>query len=483
MENLDKLVRELLFLPHETEWVEFKHDNYDPQMIGRDISALANGAALMDKDTAYFIWGIDDETHEIVGTNYDLHNLKKGNQELENWLRYLLSAHADFEYKTVIMEGKTVGVIVIRSAMNLPVTFEKQEYIRVGSYTKLLREYPAIQSRLWNKLQNQKFEEQIAKKDLSTEAVLDLLHYEVYFKLLTMPLPHQSNEVLNYLETDEIVIKQDNGLYSITNLGAILLAKKITDFPRVARKVLRIIQYEGKNKLYRLRENPPETGGYAVVFEDIMRYIHALVPAKETIENGLRKKQAVYAIEAIREIVANALIHQDFSITGAGPMVEIFSNRIEITNPGRPLIDVFRIVDTPPRSRNEKLSALMRRMRICEESGTGWDKSVIACEIMQLPAPRMDVYEESTKVTLLSEMKFSDLSTKDRLWGCYLHACIRYIQGDYLTNRSLRERFGLKTTSSGMVSRIIKEAIAQNLIRPFDQETAPRYMKYIPIWG
>ena len=483
MENLDKLVRELLFLPHETEWVEFKHDNYDPQMIGRDISALANGAALMDKDMAYFIWGIDDETHEIVGTNYNLHNLKKGNQELENWLRYLLSAHADFEYKTVIMERKTVGVIVIRAAMNLPVTFEKQEYIRVGSYTKLLREYPAIQSRLWNKLQNQKFEEQIAKKDLSTEAVLDLLHYEVYFKLLNMPLPHQSNEVLNYLETDEIVIKQDNGLYSITNLGAILLAKKITDFPRVARKVLRIIQYEGKNKLYRLRENPPETGGYAVVFEDIMRYIHALVPAKETIENGLRKKQAVYAIEAIREIVANALIHQDFSITGAGPMVEIFSNRIEITNPGRPLIDVFRIVDTPPRSRNEKLSALMRRMRICEESGTGWDKSVIACELMQLPAPRMDIYEESTKVTLLSETKFSDLSTKDRLWGCYLHACIRYIQGDYLTNRSLRERFGLKTTSSGMVSRIIKEAIAQNLIRPFDQETAPRYMKYIPSWG
>lgn len=214
-----------------------------------------------------------------------------------------------------------------------------------------------------------------------------------------------------------------------------------------------------------------------------MRYIHALVPVRETIENGLRRERMFYAIDAIREIVANALIHQDFSITGTGPMVEIFSNRIEITNPGRPLIDVFRIVDTPPRSRNEKLSALMRRMRICEESGTGWDKSVIACEFMQLPAPRMDVYEESTKVTLLSETKFSDLSTKDRLWACYLHACIRYIQGDYLTNRSLRERFGLKDTSSGMISRIIKEAVAQKLIRPFDQETAPRYMKYIPSWG
>lgn len=483
LENLNKLVHELLFLPHETEWLEFKHDNYDPQMIGKDISALANGAALMDKDTAYFIWGIDDKTREIVGTNYDLHNLKKGNQELENWLRYLLSAHADFEYKTTTLEEKTVGIILIRAAMNLPVTFEKQEYIRVGSYTKPLREYPALQSRLWNKLQNQNFEEQIAKRDLSAEAVLDLLNYEVYFNLLTMPIPHKANEILNYLETDEIVIKQDNGLYSITNLGGILLAKRIAEFPKVARKALRIIQYEGKNKLNRLRENPPETSGYAVAFEAIMRYIQALIPAREIIENGLRKEQTVYAIDAIREILANALIHQDFSITGAGPMVEIFSNRIEITNPGRPLVDVFRIVDTPPRSRNEKLSALMRRMRICEESGTGWDKSVIACELMRFPAPRMEVYEESTKVTLLSETKFSDLSTKDRLWACYLHACVRYIQGDYLTNSSLRERFGLKDSSSGMVSRIIKESIAQKLIRPFDQETAPRYMKYIPSWG
>ena len=136
----------------------------------------------------------------------------------------------------MIMGGKTVGVIVIRAAMNLPVTFEKQEYIRIGSYTKLLREYPAIQYRLWNKLQNQKFEEQIAKKDLSTEAVLELLHYEVYFKLLTMLLPHQPNEVLNYLETDEIVIKQDNGLYSITNLGAILVAKKNHRFSQSGKK-------------------------------------------------------------------------------------------------------------------------------------------------------------------------------------------------------------------------------------------------------
>lgn len=147
------------------------------------------------------------------------------------------------------------------------------------------------------------------------------------------------------------------------------------------------------------------------------------------------------------------------------------------------LVDAFRIIDSPPRSRNEKLSALMRRMGICEELGTGWDKIAIECEVHQLPAPRMEIYEESTKVVLFSEMKFADLSIEDRVWGCYLHACIKYIQGEYLTNASLRKRFGLKDSSSGMVSRIIRETVAKGYIRPFDPDTAPRYMKYIPEWA
>ena len=485
MENLDKLVRELMALPNETQWIEFKHDNYEPKMIGKDISALANGAALQDKDFAYFIWGIDNHTHEIVGTSCNLQNLKKGNQELENWLRCLLSDHADFEYQSVEMEGEDVGVLTIKAAENLPIAFEKTEYIRIGSYTKQLKEFPAVQARLWNKLQNKNFEEQIAKPGLTSDEVLALLHYEVYFDMLKMPRTHSPETIIHYLTEDDIVQLQDDGLYGITNLGAILFAKDLSAFPRLSRKALRIVQYAGKNKLERVRENPPEMRGYAVAFEEMLRYIGALLPVKENIdeESGLRKEQTAYPTVAIREIVANALIHQDFTITGTGPVVEIFSNRIEVTNPGRSLVDAFRIVDTPPRSRNEKLSALMRRMGICEELGSGWDKIVLACELQQLPAPKIDIYEESTRVTIMSEVKFSDLPLEDRLWACYLHACIKYINSEYLTNRSLRERFGLIESSSGMVSRIIKEAVERKYIRPFDPDTAPRYMKYIPIWA
>ena len=223
--------------------------------------------------------------------------------------------------------------------------------------------------------------------------------------------------------------------------------------------------------------------GYVVGFEGIIKYIDALIPTQEIIVKAMRERKSAYPILAIREAIANALIHQDFSITGTGPVVEIFKNRMEITNPGIPLVDIKRIIDNPPKSRNEKLAALMRNLRMCEELGTGWDKIVIACELLQLPAPKIEVYEESTRVTLYTEVPFTNLSMEEKLWACYLHACIKQVQGEYLTNSTLRERFGLMESSSGSISRLIKEAVQCKLLKPLDPTTAPRYMKYIPIWA
>ena len=120
---------------------------------------------------------------------------------------------------------------------------------------------------------------------------------------------------------------------------------------------------------------------------------------------------------------------------------------------------------------------------MCEELGTGWDKIVITCELYQLPAPKIELFEDSTRVTLFSEMPFSNISMEDKLWACYLHACVKHVQGEQLTNSSLRERFGLKDSASGTISRLIKEAVALELVKPLDPTTAPRYMKYIPIWA
>ena len=449
-------------------------------MIGQDISALANSAAMCEKSSAYMLWGIDDKTHEIVGTDYNLQTLKKGNQELENWLRSLLSRNADFEFHTVPMNGKNVGVLIIYRAANQTVMFEKVDYIRVGSYTKKLNEFPALQAQLWDRIRNTKFEERYTKQDLELADALRLLDFTVYFDIRNILQPSDNNGVAHYMVEEGIIVRQDNGLFAITNLGAILFAKRLTDFPRISRKAIRVVQYQGNNRLNMLKEDVGGKG-YVVGFEGLIKYIEALLPTQEVIAGALREKKTAYPSIAVREAVANALIHQDFSVTGTGPVVEIFEKRIEITNSGTPLVDVRRIIDNPPKSRNEKLASLMRRLRMCEELGTGWDKIVITCELYQLPAPKIELFEDSTRVTLFSEMPFSNISMEDKLWACYLHACIKHVQGEQLTNSSLRERFGLKDSASGTISRLIKEAVASELIKPLDPTTAPRYMKYIPI--
>lgn len=482
MENLDKLVLELCKLSQETGWIEFKHNNCDPKMVGEDISALANSAVIADRSYAYMIWGIDDNTHEIIGTKVNLKKEKKGNQGLENWLRYLLSKNADFEMHSVDIDGKHVEMLVISKAVGNPVTFEKIDYIRVGSYTKKAIEFPALQAQLWDRLRNQQFEDAYAIADIQLQDIPRYLNCEAYFDILNMPVPTSIDRYAHYLVEDGIIAKQDNGLYAITNLGAILFAKRLSEFPRVGRKAIRIVQYDGLNRLVILKEETT-TEGYAISFENAVKYVNTLLPSKEDIDSVRRKSISTFPIPAIREAIANSLIHQDFFITGTGPLIEVFENRVEVTNSGTPLVDIMRIVDNPPKSRNEKLASLMRRLNMCEELGRGWDRMVISCELQKLPAPRIQIYQESTKVSLFSHLDFTNIPMEDKIWATYLHACIKYIEGDALTNSSLRERFGVAESSSGSISRLIKEVLKNKLIKPIDPNTAPRYMKYIPIWG
>lgn len=451
-------------------------------MIGEDISALANSATLNDRDYAYLIWGVDDGSHEIVGTKVRLQLEKKGEQELENWLRYLLSKNADFEFYDTEVEGKHVELIRIHKALNEPVAFQKIDYIRSGSYTKKLNEFPTFRAQLWDKLRHSLFEDVRVKIDQRYEDIIRLLQVDAYFTLLKIPQPTEKDAVIHYLNEDRIIRKQDNGLYSITNLGALLFAKDLNEFARLGRKSMRVVQYKGKNRLL-LQKEESFVQGYAVCFENIVRYVNALLPSNEDVNTVQLSTISKFPLPSIREAIANSLIHQDLYITGAAPVVEIFENRVEVTNPGTPLVDVLRIIDNPPKSRNEKLASLMRRLKMCEELGRGWDRMVLACEAQFLPAPRIDVFQDSTKVTLFSKIEFSNIPMEEKLWSCYLHACLMYVQGEVLTNKSLRDRFGVKETSAGSISRLIKESVREKLIKPIDPDTAKRYMKYIPIWA
>jgi len=184
-----------------------------------------------------------------------------------------------------------------------------------------------------------------------------------------------------------------------------------------------------------------------------------------------------------RELIANMLIHQDFSITGAGPMVEIFSNRMEISNPGTPIIDALRFVDLPPRSRNEALASMMRRAHICEERGTGWDKVASQAEFYQLPAPYVEVTPDHTKAVLLAPQPLTRMDRRDRVRAVYLHACLRHVSGERTTNASIRRRFGIPDSNSPQASRLLNEALEERLIALYDPSAGYRSRKYIPFWA
>ena len=200
----------------------------------------------------------------------------------------------------------------------------------------------------------------------------------------------------------------------------------------------------------------------------------------EAIQGATRIEAKTYPDEAVRELIANAVIHQDLSSLGSAPTIELFNDRLEISNPGKPLVDVARFLDTPPKSRNEAAAALLRRIGLCEERGSGIDKVVYAIEVFQLPAPLFEEKPDSVVVTLFAPLE-GNMSKTDRNRALYLHACLKHVSGDRLTNESVRQR--LNKSDASTVSRYIKDAVQAGVIQPYDPNASRSQMSYVPFWA
>lgn len=484
MENkhLVLLLQELIGLPNETEWVEFKKDNKDPKLIGEYLSALSNSATLHNQQTAYLIWGIDDESHDIIGTKFKPKQEKIQSQELENWLAINLKPRIDFKIHEFTFKGKDIVLFEIPRASYVPIAFQSVEYIRVGSCKQKLKDFPEKERELWSLFSRQPFEKGIALENITADEVLAKINYPSYFDFTQQNLPDNKQGILERLAAEKIINTKLNN-YDITNFGAILFAKKLTDFERLGRKAIRVIIYREKHRIYTQREQMFDKG-YAISFEEIIKFINDQLPQNEEIRQALRQNIKIYPEIAIRELVANAIIHQDFNMTGVGSTIEIFSDRMEIRNPGEPLVDTMRFIDVPPQSRNERLAAFMRRINLCEERGSGIDKVINSVEICQLPAPEFKVNSKHTEAILFTYRELKDMDKSDRIRACYQHACLRFVCREQMTNESLRKRFVIDDKNYSMASRIIADTINEGLIRPYDLENkSKKHAKYIPFWA
>ncbi|ENW99039.1 hypothetical protein F900_02724 [Acinetobacter modestus] len=456
-------------LPSETQNLEFKEakTQYDTKKLSRYCVAIANEGG------GHLILGVKDKLpREVVGTEA-FHDIVDIAGKLFTWVGFRVDVeevnHPDGRILIFIIPSRPrgtayhyEGAYLMRSGEELVPMSEDQ-----------LRKIFAEGQPNWL--------EEIALKNVSAQDVVQLLDTQTFFELLNLPYPTDQSGVIEKLISEKLIEKTDID-FNILNIGAVLLAKNLKNFSSIQRKATRVIVYKGESKLETLSDLTGEKG-YAVGFIGLVQYVMGKLPQNEIIKDAIRKEVKLVPEVVIRELLANALIHQDFEMTGVSPIVEVFSNRVEISNPGEPIVPVERFIDGY-QSRNERLADIMRRFGICEEKSSGIDRVIESAEILQLPAPEFLISHKRTIVVIHGERAFRDMSGSDRVRACYQHCVLQYVLRKQMTNQSLRQRFGVSEGSANIISQIISSAVEQNLIK--NDPNAPdsrRYARYIPFWA
>lgn len=206
--HLESLLRELISLPYETEWVEFKQNYSNSDDIGEYLSALSNSAALHGKQTAYIVWGIKDGNPNVLGTSFKPRLEKIGNQELESWLAIQLSPRINFKIHEFTFEGKNIVLFEVPRAAHIPIRFKNTEYIRVGTYKKMLKDFPEKERELWALFSREPFEKGIALENATADEVLSHINYPAYFELIQQSLPDNRTGIMQRLVSERLIVKK-----------------------------------------------------------------------------------------------------------------------------------------------------------------------------------------------------------------------------------------------------------------------------------
>jgi ATP-dependent DNA helicase RecG len=476
-----KLLENLCREPREAEWLEFKVSWFREDDIGAYVSGLANSAILHQKEHAYLVFGVEDEAHKQVGTNIRVKNQKIGNEPFENWLSHLLQPKLTINIVEFDKDGKHFAIVVINPAYIMPVRFKNVAFIRVDTVLKNLRDYPERERSIWSITSKFSFEHGIAAGNLKTNDILELFHCQKLLDALEINKKSDTS-IINHFIMEGFLIDDKQGGYDATNLFAIVAGKNLSNFPSISKKAPRVVTYRGTDKLDSVGDQLGRHG-YGVSFNDMLKYISDRIPHKEEMRLGNRITVYDIPIIAIRELVANALIHQDFMSVGDGPLIEIFKDRIRIINPGSPLISTDRFIDAPPKSRNERLAGLMKRLGFCEERGSGVDRALDAIEEANLRAPLFQEIENTTVVTLYRGDQFANMSKEERIRACYQHAALCVERGRDMSNATLRKRFGLTDKQYPQASIVIRDTMDSGLIRPLDEDQGNRNARYVPFWA
>lgn len=476
---LQALNESLAPIPHELNELDWKARlSDDKERLAEHLMAFANHA-----NGGYLVFGVADDG-QVVGVGES--EAREITTKIANLGREALEPPVALDHAVVDHpSGRPLLLVRIPEQTVKPVhrrgKSEMETWIRSGGTTR-----KASRQEVGGLMLNSGspcWEDLRASPLLKLDELQALLDLDAIASLLQRPLPEDADDRARWLQAEGIAAPEGRGYY-ITNFGAIAAARKLEDFPSLDRKRIRLVRYRGTNKVDAIDELLGQRG-YAVGFEGLVAHLRRVLPHSEVIQQSLRTETTVYPDIALRELIANALIHQDFSISGAGPMVDIYADRITVTNPGSllPGKKPDRLIGTTPESRNERLAKAFRRYRICEERGTGFQKVVSAIELFGLPPLLLTPHENAFSVTLSAPRKFADMSGPERIEAAYQHAVLQYLSSQVLTNTSLRERFKLPDKQRNSITNLIGDAVEAGRIKRKDGSTGNKFAEYIPYWA
>lgn len=348
-------IKELINQEYENEFVEFKHNWFEADELGEYISALSNSAAEMGVDFGYFIFGVDNKTHELLGTTFNP-DIEIKNEPLKHYLARKLNPSISFKFEELIIDSKRIIVLSIPAAKRVITEYNKERFIRIGSSKELLRKYPDREADLWIVLRNG------LPTIVNTESPnqdLSFAFLKGYYLSKGLPLNNETFE--------------DNlHLFVPSSKKYNLLAYLLSDKNDIT---CRVSIFSGKRKsdnLYSLNDFGNKC--LLVTIDQILNFIESfnIIKVDETNRIVERNDIPLFDSKSLREAVLNAFIHNDWVDLNA-PMISIFVDRIEILSygslPPKQTVSGFFAGKSKPRC--QELSDVFLQLRISERSGRG----------------------------------------------------------------------------------------------------------------
>lgn len=402
--DLQSKLAELVRLPAETEWVEFKHNNEEPQEVGEYLSAISNGAALHDQPIGYIVWGIENGTHRVVGTSFRPKKAKKGNEELENWLLRLLSPRIDFTIHEFEVNGAPVVMFAVQAAKSQPVDFSGEAFIRVGSYKKKLKDFPEKERYLWQLRSREDWSGQVVEQ----ASVADLDPEALAFARRQFREKHP-NQLAEIDDWDDATFLSKAKVFiagRATRTALLLLGRPESSHllaPAQPRITWVLKDAKSEEKDYQHFDAP-----LILASEKVLQKIRNLTIRHLPSGTLFPHEVTQYDPWVIRETLHNCIAHQDYSMGGRINVVEtpdslLFTNRGSFI-PGS--VEAMIQSDAPPEVyRNAFLAQAMVNLNMIDTIGSGIKRMFRRQKERSFPMPDFDLSSiERVAVRLLGQV-------------------------------------------------------------------------------